>query len=63
MVQLHKNGFNSVSDLVLKIWYRISFDQSELSVSNIPPIDFCQNCDRVLILELVDRRCRGDKPD
>jgi len=28
---------NSVSGLVSKIWYRIPFDQSELSISRIPP--------------------------
>jgi len=30
---------NSVSGLVSKIWYRIPFDQSELSISRIPPTD------------------------
>jgi len=30
---------HSVSGLVSKIWYRIPFDQSELSVSEIPPTD------------------------
>jgi len=28
---------NSVSGLVSMIWYRIPFDQSELSISKIPP--------------------------
>ena len=28
---------NSVSGLVSKMWYRIPFDQSELSISRIPP--------------------------
>jgi len=28
---------NSVSDLVSNLWYRIPFDQSELSISRIPP--------------------------
>jgi hypothetical protein len=30
---------NSVSGLVSKFWYRIPFDQSELSISKIPPTD------------------------
>ena len=30
---------NSVSGLVSKVWYRIPFDQSELSISKIPPTD------------------------
>ena len=30
---------NSVSGLVSKIWYRIPFDQSALSISNIPATD------------------------
>ena len=30
---------NSVSGLVSNIWYRIPFDQSELSVSKIRPTD------------------------
>ena len=30
---------NSVSGLVLKIWYLIPFDQSELCISSIPPTD------------------------
>jgi len=32
-------SLNSVSGLVSMIWYRIPFDQSELSISNIPPTD------------------------
>jgi len=30
---------NSVSVLVSKMWYRIPFNQSELSISEIPPTD------------------------
>ena len=30
---------NSVSDLVSKIWYRIPFDQSDPSITKIPPTD------------------------
>jgi hypothetical protein len=33
------NGLKSVLGLVSTIWYRIPFDQSELSISNIPPTD------------------------
>jgi len=29
----------SVSGLVSNVWYRIPFDQSQLSVSKIPPTD------------------------
>jgi hypothetical protein len=32
-------ALKSVSDLVPKVWYRIPFDQSELSLSNVPPAD------------------------
>ena len=32
-------SLNSVSGLVSKTWYRIPFNQSELSVAKIPPID------------------------
>jgi len=35
---LHLN-LNSVSGLVSKVWYRIPFDQSELSISKISPTD------------------------
>ena len=41
---------NSVSGLVSKMWYRIPFDQSDLSISKIPPTD-CRKSDRVAILE------------
>ena len=30
---------NSVSGLVSKLWYRCPLDQSELSISKIPPTD------------------------
>jgi len=32
-------SLNSVSGLVSKIWHRILFDQSELSIYKIPPTD------------------------
>jgi hypothetical protein len=32
-------SLNSVSDLVSKIWYRIPFDQSDPSITKIPPTD------------------------
>ena len=30
---------NSMSGLITKVWYRMPFDQSELSISKIPPTD------------------------
>jgi len=35
----HSHTANSVSGLVSKIRYRIPFDQSDPSISNIPPTD------------------------
>ena len=35
----HTHSLNSVSGLVPKVWFRIPFDQSELSISVIPPTD------------------------
>ena len=32
-------SLNSVSGLVSKMWYRIPFNQSELSISKFPPSD------------------------
>jgi len=32
-------SLNSVSGLVSMMWYRIPFNQSELSISKIPPTD------------------------
>jgi len=32
-------SLNSVSGLVSMLWYRIPFDQAELSISRIPPTD------------------------
>jgi len=40
---------NSVSDLISKMWYRIPFDQSELSISKTRPTR--RTSDRVAILE------------
>ena len=43
-------AYNSVSDLVSKIWYRIPFDQSDPSITKMPPTD-PRTSDRVAILE------------
>ena len=55
-------AYNSVSDLVSKVWYRIPFDQSDPSITKMPPTD-PRTSDRVAILESIDPRSRGDKKD
>ena len=54
------SSFDSVSGLVSKTWYRIPFNQSELSTSKFPRTDWPE-VRRVAILESIDPRFRGDK--
>jgi hypothetical protein len=55
-------SLNSVSGLATKMWYRIPFDQSELSISKLPPTHSPKVRPGRDSRETVPR-CRGDKTD